>query len=369
MGVLLPTSDSKLVEQGQELLAIGYPEDAAHFFRLALAADETDAAAHFGLGAAAEQLQCFDSAKVHYGDAAKLSPDCAGVWNRLGYVLYQIDDYSGSSAALAKALDLKSDYPLALNNQALQLNVEHRITEARQTLEKAEKVAPRMSFIQSGFSLLEDNACGPERAQAAIERAPRQAGNWYQLAHARLLQGDEDGASEAAHSALTLAKDVCTYHVLALLFMSLDDDEGVSLALTIADRTKPESLQDYQAMAHVKLMLNETTESIKIADEGMRRYQRTPELLALSFLARHQLGKVDGAIAFFEEHSETLLKTEFWFTEVLETLARSGQAEVARGILQKSCEEGRFSREESQAIETEIFKSDDGYGFPDGELN
>ena len=93
-------------------------EQAVNAYQKSLAADNTTAEAHNGLGVVYSKLGQFDAAIEAFNAALKLSPQSAHIYNNLGYAYYLQGQYDQALAILKQASMLEPD------NKRVQTNLE-----------------------------------------------------------------------------------------------------------------------------------------------------------------------------------------------------------------------------------------------------
>ncbi|HTI66356.1 MAG TPA: tetratricopeptide repeat protein [Caulobacteraceae bacterium] len=172
----------------------------------AAARSPLDAAAHFNLANAFQNLERFDEAVRSFHRALELRPDLAEAHNNLGNIFTRLRRPEEAEASFRRALEIRPAYPNALNNLGLLLQGLGRLEEAAARFGRAVAVGP--DFAAAHFNL--GNALqGLKRfdeAEASYRRAigirPDFAGAHVNLGNLQAGQGRFDEAEASYRSAI-----------------------------------------------------------------------------------------------------------------------------------------------------------------------
>jgi len=123
--------------------ALGQMEEAWAAAGAAVAADPTNADAHFCLGELAAARSGFVAAVPHFRKVVELQPEAADGWANLGVALAQSKGGDEALTCFERALALEPDNAQALTGRAFALQQEHRVAEAAEGFGRAIAKTPR----------------------------------------------------------------------------------------------------------------------------------------------------------------------------------------------------------------------------------
>src|SRR6185437_14703427 len=159
------------INLGNALMEEGRPEDAATWYRRALALQPNYPEAQNNLGNALKELGRLEEALASYQRAATLRPNYPEANNNLGNALQQAGRLDEALAAYERALAARPDAPEILNNLGNLLLALGKPGDAVARLERAVALRPDYAEAHNNLGVALDRQGEAERAIAAFERA------------------------------------------------------------------------------------------------------------------------------------------------------------------------------------------------------
>ena len=162
-------SGLKLVQQGQYRKAVSHFNDALH-------ADPNNLSARFARAQAHQQLGDFDLALQDYQEADKQSPD-GRIKAALGYCLNRTGNDRGADVCYGLAIELGFGNAEVFNNRGYGFRKLNRLKEARESLDRAIGLDPRLqaahhnrALVAYTFALTKKNQLNPTAKDKEIYR-------------------------------------------------------------------------------------------------------------------------------------------------------------------------------------------------------
>jgi tetratricopeptide (TPR) repeat protein len=294
------------LDLGSALYRAEQAEEAAGYFRVAVALRPDASAAHNNLGLALAARKDVDGAVAAYRRALDLDPKHAKAHTNLGNALYEgKKDVDGAIKEYHRALDLDPKYAKAHTNLGRALyegkkDVDGAIRAFRRAIDCDPKHAPAHSNLGNALYDKGDLAGAIDAHHKAIELDPRLANAHYNLGLALYDKKDLDGAIRAYQKAIVLDPGLAMAHYG--LGLALYAKQG--LAEAIAAYRQAIELDPKLAGAHTNLGL--ALRAKKDLDGAIAAYRQAieldPKLASAHYNLAHVLsdkGDVDGAIAAY----------------------------------------------------------------------
>jgi tetratricopeptide (TPR) repeat protein len=98
----------------------------------------------YNCGLVYQKMAMADEALDCYEEAARLDPTNARTWCNLSSIWFDRGDYPESEAMARKALEIRADYPRALDNLAATLSAMDRLDEAAEVCQRAIRLQPNL---------------------------------------------------------------------------------------------------------------------------------------------------------------------------------------------------------------------------------
>jgi len=156
----LPPTRATLLHSGFCLEQVGRVEEAADFYRRAIALDPNFLEAHVDLAGVLWRLEDFEGALVHGKRAVELGPDHPYAVRILGTALLSLNRVQEAEVQFRRALQLQPGFPLAEVDLALGLLLDGRLEEGWRWYEKRWDDTSRMQ--RPAFYLAEREWKGPK---------------------------------------------------------------------------------------------------------------------------------------------------------------------------------------------------------------
>jgi serine/threonine-protein kinase len=266
------------------------PDEAAGFYRVAVALRPHNTAVHHLLGNAFYKKNDLDAAIKAYQRAIELDPRNANAHSNLGSALYAKNDRKGAIQEFNKAIALDPKLATAHNSLGIALHDRNDLDAAIKAYQRAIALDPRVAtFHNSLGNALHDNK-DPAGAIKAYQRAiafdPKFAPAYVNLGIVLGDQKDPEGAIKAYQRAIALDPRVAVVH--DHLGNALHDKKDLEGALKAFGRAI--ELDPKLAPAHYNLgnVLGEK----KDPEGALKAYRRAIELDPTLAMAHTNLGNI-----------------------------------------------------------------------------
>ncbi len=140
-----------LLNQGNELLAQGKPDEAVKEYEHSLRHDPGSEDTHYNLAIALAKLGRDEEAVQHYKEALRILPDYAEAHNNLGNVLVKRGNFAEAVEHFNEALNLNPDSASTQNNLGTALARQGKLTDATIHFAKAVQLMP--AYLDAHYNL------------------------------------------------------------------------------------------------------------------------------------------------------------------------------------------------------------------------
>ena len=232
-------------------------EQAAGYYRAALAVRPRSAAAWNNLGTSLKRLDKLDDASTCYQRAIELDSKLFMAYANLDHVWHKQGKLDDAIACYRKAIELNAKNPLVHSNLGSALNQQGKTDDAVACYKKAIEVAPKfaVAHFNLGIALTAQNKFDEAIAsyRRAIELNPRFVLAYQRLAAILLSQKtDCDGAIEVIQKVISLQPKLAAPHFnLATAFSYKGQENEAIASYRTAIRLDPTYAQAYERLARL----------------------------------------------------------------------------------------------------------------------
>ncbi len=220
------------------------PQEAAGFYRAALASRPAAAVGYCAVGDACKLQNSPDLAIDYYKKALQLDPAYVRAYSNVGVAMQEKGELNEAIDYYEKALALDTDYAWAHYNLANALRVKGRLDEAYAHYQQAIRVDPLNFEVQNGLRTILLRQGRGQQAQVewreVLAANPAQFEFWAGYAELCLFLGDETGYRSARNDLLKHFGATTTPYVaepVARAWLLLPGpDDALQQAIALADR-------------------------------------------------------------------------------------------------------------------------------------
>ena len=237
----------------------GAPQEAAGYYRAALASRPGTAVGYCAVGDALRFQHWPDQAIDYYEKALRLDPSYVRAYSNVGDALQDQGQFDDAIDYYEKALRLDPDYAWAHHNLANALRVKHRLDEAYDHYQQAIRLDPKNPEVQNGVrSVLLRQGRGTEVQvgwRKELDANPPEHDAWSGYAELCLFLGQQEEYRRARRALLERFGATASPFIAepvgraCLLLPGTEDELGKAVALTdravAAKESTPEWIYRY----------------------------------------------------------------------------------------------------------------------------
>jgi tetratricopeptide (TPR) repeat protein len=282
-----PQDAEALVFRGQIKLREGKPNEAVSSLQDAVSHDPDNAAGHYNLGIAYDQIGDQSRAESEWREAVRSDPKMIEASRALAGVAMRKADWSGLNQLAATIIQAQ---PMLADGYALQavaaINMKER-DRAEQSVQKAIAVAPRnpLGYLQLGaLRLMENKYAEAEKAyETVLELEPQSSDGLNGLMRVYLAQKDPDKAVAAARAKIAKSPNNSGFYDLlgTALFENKKDYRGAETALHKAIDLDKNNTDAILKLGQVLNAQGSPEQALALYQQGVKDHPREAPLYLL----------------------------------------------------------------------------------------